>query len=78
MIIPHERLAPETLNSLIESVIHREGTDYGSSEYSLATKIDQVKRQIFSSEIVIVFDNQTDSINLLPRQDVSKAWELQA
>lgn len=74
MIIPHERLAPETLHSLIESFISREGTDYGDTELPLASKVNQVKDSILKSEVLIVFDNATDSINLLPRSDVPMNW----
>lgn len=71
MIIPHQRLAPETLTSLIESFIAREGTDYGDNEFSLDQKVEQVRAQIHLDQVVIVFDYQTESINLLPRQEVS-------
>jgi uncharacterized protein YheU (UPF0270 family) len=71
MIIPHERLAPETLDSLIESFVMREGTDYGNAEFSLRDKVEQVRRQIKSGEVIIAFDYQTESINLLPRRDVA-------
>lgn len=70
MIVPHQRLAPETLTSLIESFIVREGTDYGDSEHSLAQKVEQVRVQIERDEVVIVFDYETESINLLPRREV--------
>ncbi|MGH1469858.1 MAG: YheU family protein [Cellvibrionaceae bacterium] len=77
MIIPHERLAPETLKSLIESFITREGTDYGFGESSLESKVDQVAGQIQKSEVVIVFDDKSDSINLLPREDAIN-WKMDA
>lgn len=70
MIIPHERLAPETLQSLIESYIAREGTDYGESELPMQSKVERLRKQIISAEVVIVFDHQTESINLLPRRDL--------
>lgn len=78
MIIPYQRLAPETLYSLIESFVVREGTDYGYHEVALETKVEQVRQQIIHSEVMIVFDNATESINLLPRDEVNQAWELQA
>lgn len=71
MIIPHERLAPDTLEALIESFIMREGTDYGASEFSLVEKVDQVRSQVLRDEVLIVFDAKTDSVNLLPRHEVN-------
>lgn len=78
MIIPHERLAPETLDSLIESFVMREGTDYGNSECSLRDKVEQVRCQIKKGEVIIAFDYQTESINLLPRRDVSVLSDVEA
>lgn len=76
MIIPFERLAPETLEALIESFVCREGTDYGSREVSFKAKVEELKSQILANEVLIVFDDKTDSINLLTRQELS--WALQA
>ena len=76
MIIPFERLAPETLESLIESFVCREGTDYGNSEVSFKTKVEDLKAQILANEVLIVFDDKTASINLLTKQQVT--WALQA
>ena len=76
MIIPFERLAPETLESLIESFVCREGTDYGNQEISFKAKVDELKAQILANEVLIVFDDKTASINLLTRQQVT--WALQA
>ncbi|WP_460226062.1 YheU family protein [Aurantivibrio infirmus] len=78
MIIPHERLAPETLQTLIESFVSREGTDYGSTEMSFGGKVDQVRTQIIKQEALIVFDDRTESINIMPRQEVNIPWGLKA
>ena len=46
MIIPRQELATDTLNSLIESFVLREGTDYGEHERSLEQKVEDVRRQL--------------------------------
>lgn len=46
MIIPWENLAADTLDSLIESFVLREGTDYGVHEKSLTQKVEDVRRQL--------------------------------
>lgn len=69
MIIPPERLTPDTLTALIESFITREGTDYGVEEVSLEQKVEQVRKQLDRGEVLILYDTETDSINLLPRRD---------
>lgn len=70
MIIPYERLAPDTLTALIETFIAREGTDYGLQEFTMSEKVEQVRRQVARGEVLIVFDPDSESINLLPRRDV--------
>lgn len=72
MIIPPERLARDTLTALIESFITREGTDYGMEEVSLEQKVEQVRKQLDRGEVVIVYDTETDSINLLPRREAAE------
>ena len=38
MIIPWQELPTETLENIVESVVLREGTDYGSHDFSLEQK----------------------------------------
>lgn len=69
MIIPPEELAADTLRSVIESFIMREGTDYGYEECSLSTKVEQVLSQVNSREILIVYDATSESVNLVTQQE---------
>ena len=71
MVIPYQRLAPETLTALIESFISREGTDYGATELALQTKVEQIRDQIVAEKVVIVYDRKSESINLLAREALS-------
>lgn len=45
MNIPWQQIAPETLDNLIREFVLREGTDYGTHEVSLDTKVEQVKNK---------------------------------
>ncbi|MDR9892600.1 YheU family protein [Pseudenterobacter timonensis] len=67
MIIPWQDLAPETLENLIESFVLREGTDYGEQERSLEQKVDDVKRQLQRGEVVLVWSELHESVNIMPR-----------
>lgn len=67
--VPAEALSPEALESLIESFILREGTDYGREERSHETKIDQVRRQLQSGHVKIVFDPNEESVTLMTDED---------
>jgi uncharacterized protein YheU (UPF0270 family) len=63
--IPASELAPETLRAVIESFIMREGTDYGEAEFSLANKVDQVRRQLDRGEVLLMWDDVIESCNLI-------------
>ncbi|MDN3700846.1 YheU family protein [Vibrio artabrorum] len=64
MIIPWQDIAPETLENLIKEFVLREGTDYGDVEVSLQNKIDQVKNQLASGEISIVFSELHETVDI--------------
>lgn len=68
MIIPWQVLAPETLDSLIESFVLREGTDYGEHERSLVDKVSDVKQQLKSGEAVLVWSELHETVNIMPRK----------
>ena len=67
MIIPWQDLAPETLDNLIESFVLREGTDYGEHERSLEQKVNDVKRQLKSGDLVLVWSELHETVNIMPR-----------
>lgn len=67
MIIPWQDLDPETLDNLIESFVLREGTDYGEQERSLEQKVSDVKRQLKSGDVVLVWSELHETVNIMPR-----------
>ncbi|MEH3400982.1 YheU family protein [Enterobacter cloacae] len=67
MIIPWQDLAPETFDNLIESFVLREGTDYGEHERSLEQKVNDVKRQLKSGDVVLVWSELHETVNIMPR-----------
>ena len=67
MIIPWQDLATETLDNLIESFVLREGTDYGEHERSLEQKVNDVKRQLKSGDVVLVWSELHETVNIMPR-----------
>jgi uncharacterized protein YheU (UPF0270 family) len=62
--VPMSDLAPDTLQALVETFVLREGTDYGVQEVPLATKVGQVLRQLQRGEARIVFDPETESVDI--------------
>ena len=69
MEIPHEQIPSDLLVSLIESFIMREGTDYGHSDYSMQQKIEQVLRQLRSKKVIITFDQETETFNIVSKEN---------
>ncbi|MDA2943059.1 YheU family protein [Enterobacter cloacae] len=67
MIIPWQDLAHDTLDNLIESFVLREGTDYGEHERSLEQKVNDVKRQLKSGDVVLVWSELHETVNIMPR-----------
>ena len=68
MIIPHTDIDADTLHNLIEYYVLREGTDYGETEVSLTAKVQHVLTQLKRGEVVIVYSELHESINLMPKQ----------
>ena len=67
MIRPWQDLSPETRDNLIESFVLREGTDYGEHERSLEQKVNDVKRQLKSGDVVLVWSELHETVNIMPR-----------
>lgn len=67
MIIPQSAISSEALLGVIKEFVTREGTEYGTVEVTLETKIKQVQRQLDRGDIVIVFDEATESVDLVSK-----------
>jgi len=66
--IPHQELSPEALRGVIESFVLREGTEYGERDVPLETKIAQVLRQIERGEAQIVFDPNSETVDVVVKK----------
>lgn len=63
--IPHNQLSEETLNGLIEEFVTRNGTDLSDAPRS----IEQVHKLLEQGKAVITFDEDSESCNILLRED---------
>lgn len=72
MIIPIDQLSEEALNGLMEEFISREGTEYGSRSYSMDEMLAQVKSQLDSAEVLVVFDAETSTCNLVRKDELQR------
>jgi uncharacterized protein len=65
VVIPHRELSEDALRGVVESFVLREGTDYGERELSLEEKRAHVYRQLERGEAQIVFDPNTETIDIV-------------
>jgi uncharacterized protein YheU (UPF0270 family) len=70
LIIPFNELSPEALQGVIQEFVTRDGTDYGESEIPLNTKALQVLNQLHAGKAVIVFDQKTETCNIVPAGEI--------
>jgi uncharacterized protein len=68
VVVPHRELSGEALDRLIAEFVCRDGTDYGEREALLEHKMDEVRQQLEHGEVVIMFDLETESANLIPAE----------
>ena len=67
--IPHAQLNPETLQRMIQEFVTRDGADWGDVGCSLEDKVEQVLQQLRSNKIKVVFDQRSQTANLVVSQE---------
>ena len=63
--IPFEQLAPATLDALIEEFVTRDGAIHGHADDPLSGKIESIRNQLKSGEILIVFDEDSETCSFV-------------
>lgn len=66
VFVPYAELSADALRGVVESFVLREGTDYGEREIPLEEKLTHVYRQLERGEARIVFDPNTETIDIVP------------
>lgn len=69
MIIPWQELEQDTLRNIAESVVLREGTDYGFEELSLEQKVQRLLTLIRNGTAVIVWSELHETIDIKNKDD---------
>ncbi|KMK50691.1 hypothetical protein RO21_10370 [[Actinobacillus] muris] len=64
MIIPWQSLEETTLSNVLDSVILREGTDYGEQELTLAEKRARLMALLEADKAVIVWSELHQSLDI--------------
>ena len=69
MIIPWQELEEQTLINILESIILREGTDYGLHEQTFEQKKKALLNRIRQGSAVIVWSELHESIDIKDKTD---------
>lgn len=67
VIIPHDRLSPETLTAVIEEYVTREGTDYGETEVPFDRQVMRVKQHLEAGKAYIIFNNESQTCSIVSK-----------
>ena len=62
MLIPHQQLAPATLQAIVQEFVTRDGTDHTS----IPKRIASVLRQLERGQVELHFDEQDQSCQIVP------------
>ena len=72
IVVPHRELSGEALDRLIAEFVTRDGTDYGDREALLEQKMADVRHQLERGDVLIVFDLETESANVVPSEGMAR------
>lgn len=72
MIIAIADLTEETLLNIIEGFVLREGTEYGEADVSLEDKVQQVLAQLTLGEVLLVYSELYETVNIIPKQQLGE------
>ena len=67
LLIPYQQLSSDTLDALIEAFVLREGTEYGEQDISMADKVAQVREQLESDQLVILYSELHESVDIITK-----------
>jgi uncharacterized protein len=70
-LIPYDSLAPDTLDTILDDIVSRDGTDYGDYDLSVAQKRDQALRALRSGDAVLLFDTESETIKMIPKSELN-------
>jgi hypothetical protein len=70
IVIPHAELSGEALRGVVESVVLREGTDYGEREFTFEDKVAHVLARLKRGEAQILFEPDSQTVQIVVVQTV--------
>jgi uncharacterized protein YheU (UPF0270 family) len=70
--IPPRRLDADVLAALLQEFASRDGTDYGAREWSLEEKAAMLQSGLERGDLVILYDSDSESWDLCPREQADQ------
>ncbi len=68
MILDHRQITPEALHALIEAFLLAQGVGMEEVDVPLSDLTAQVKHRLDSGSLVVVFDQESETPNILERE----------
>ncbi|MEL0614342.1 YheU family protein [Marinomonas arenicola] len=66
-LIPYDSLESETLMTILDDIVSREGTDYGDYDLSAEQKRQQAVAALKGGQAVLLFDTESETIKMVPK-----------
>jgi uncharacterized protein YheU (UPF0270 family) len=70
--VPYREISADALQGLLEDFVTRQGYDTTEVEQGLEDWVVQVKQQLISGQLSIVFDPVTESVTVLTKAEYQK------
>ena len=67
LIIPYLQLSSAALEALLQEIVTRVGTDYGSTEIPIQKKVEQIKSGLISQHMYIVFEPESETCSIIDK-----------
>jgi uncharacterized protein YheU (UPF0270 family) len=74
--VPVDRLAPDTLDALLQEYASRDGTDYGERERTLEEKVTALRRLLSQGDLALLYDSETEHWDLADRPRAAELLEI--
>ncbi|MCZ2723332.1 YheU family protein [Marinomonas sp. 15G1-11] len=71
-LIPHDSLQKETLITILEEIVTRDGTDYGNYELTLEDKVAEALVLLSSKSAFLLFDTESETVKLLSKDQLQQ------
>lgn len=67
--VPWERVPEAQQRAIVESIVLREGTDYGLQERSFDSKVQALVQKLKRGDAILTYDPTLDSFNVVAKEE---------